>query len=314
MQRKILLLTSALFLSIGVFAQFAPKHSVDLSTRMKKASIAHSKNTSAKNLDNGNFEVWVTDSFESMNGTTIRFIRPDHWAPVNGFFISYFLDIPIPISAVLNGSNSAAKIEVADMGYGSDLATIVGVDSRPTALKGQFQFNGADSSYAVFEVYATKFDPAADSSAVIGYGGYNVFSNTNGTYENFSAELFYFDQTTVPDTIYVFSTYLEGEYGTWLKFDNLSLDYSTTGINKTKSEMLTVYPNPSNAEIKVRLKDNTQLDNAIVEILALDGSLILKLDNYTSNQAIDISTLTSGLYILSVRDSNGVYTQKINKI
>lgn len=314
MKRKILLLTSALFLSIGVFAQFAPKHSVDLSTRMKKASQAHSKNSSVKNLNNGNFEVWVTDSFESMSGSTIRFVRPDNWAPLNGFFISYFLDLPIPISAVLNGNNSAAKIEIADMGYGSDLATLVGVDGRPTSLKGQFQFNGADSSYAVFEVYATKYDPTADSSAVIGYGGYNVFMNTTGAYENFNAEIMYFDQTTIPDTVYVFSTYIEGEYGTWFKFDNLSLDYSSTGINSAKSDRLNVYPNPSSTEIKVQLKDNSKLENASVEILGLDGSLKLKLDNYISNQAIDISTLTSGLYILSVRDSNGVFTQKINKI
>ncbi len=315
MKKIVLLITSVVLLSSATIAQTVQlKNSVGLTTKMKKASKAFNTNTSSNNLVNGNFENWVVDSIESFSGKTIRFMRPDMWAPVNGLFIAYFLDLEIPISATLNGTNTAAKIEIADMGFGADLATVIPTTARPHNLQGEFQFNGAAEGVAYFEVLATKFNVAADSSEIIGAGFFKADENTNGTFDNFVARMDYVNGTDIPDSIYVFASYLEGELGTWFKFDNLELNYSPTGIQSNRSNELSVYPNPSHDQLKIKLANNTALENATVEIRAIDGSLKLKLTNYQSDQQIDISSLTSGLYILNVQDATGVMSKKINKI
>lgn len=241
-------------------------------------------------------------------------MRPDMWAPVNGLFIAYFLDLEIPVSATLNGTNTAVKIEIADMGFGADLATVIPTTARPHNLQGEFQFNGATAGIAYFEVIATKFNIAADSSEIIGTGFFKADENTNGTFDNFVARMDYINETDIPDSIYVFASYLEGDLGSWFKFDNLLLNYSPTGVQTNRSEELSVYPNPSHNQLKIKLANNAAIEDAIVEIRSIDGSLKLKLTNYQSNQVIDISSLSSGLYILNVQDATGVMSKKINKI
>lgn len=315
MKKIILLITSVVLLSGALVAQtIQPKNLVGLSTKMKKASTVLKSNSTSNNLVNGNFETWLVDSIESFSGKTIRFMRPDMWAPVNGLFIAYFLDLDIPVSATLNGTNTAAKIEIADMGFGADLATVIPTTARPHNLQGEFQFNGATAGIAYFEVIATKFNIAADSSEIIGAGFFKADENTNGTFDNFVARMDYINETDIPDSIYVFASYLEGDLGTWFKFDNLLLNYSPTGVQTNRSEELSVYPNPSHNQLKIKLANNAAIEDATVEIRSIDGSLKLKLTNYQSNQVIDISSLTSGLYILNVQDATGVMSKKISKI
>ena len=316
MKKILLLITIAFAYSSSLFAQeLKRENTLDLAARMKKTSAASKLNTSnINNLPNGTFETWVVDSIESFSGNTIRFVHPEMWAPINGIFIAYFLGLDLPISAVLNGNNSAAKIEIGDMDFGCDLGTVTATNSRPISLKGEYQFNGADQSSAYFEVIATKFNPQADSSEIVGSGYVEIIDNTSGSYVSFDAPLNYIDPTIVPDSIYVFATYLQGEFGTWFKFDNLSLDYTSTGIHSERANELQVYPNPSKDQIKISLNNNTKLENATVEIRSIDGSLKLKLTNYQSNESIDISALSNGLYILNVQDATGVVSKKINKI
>lgn len=316
MKKILLLITIAFAYSSSLFAQeLKRENTLDLAARMKKTSAASKVNTSnTNNLPNGAFETWVVDSIESFSGNTIRFVHPEMWAPINGIFIAYFLNLDLPISAVLNGSNSAAKIEIGDMDFGCDLGTVTATNSRPISLKGEYQFNGADQSSAYFEVIATKFNSQADSSEIVGSGYVEIIDNTSGSYVSFDAPLNYIDSTIVPDSIYVFATYLQGEFGTWFKFDNLSLDYTSTGIHSERANELQVYPNPAKDQIKLSLNNNTKLENATVEIRSIDGSLKLKLTNYQSNESIDISALSNGLYILNVQDAAGVVSKKINKI
>jgi hypothetical protein len=236
------------------------------------------------------------------------------WAPINGLFVAYFLDLNIPISAVLNGTNSAAKIEIADMGFGSDLATVVATQARPLTLSGEYKFDGADQSTAFFDVYATKFNPAVDSSKIVGSGFFKVDANTTGGYQNFMANIDYIDGTVIPDTVYIFVSYFEGELGTSLSFDNLSLGYTTTGVNIIKKNDLRVYPIPSKDQIKIQLNNQESIKDARVEVRSLDGRVLMQIDNYQSNQSIDITGLATGMYILNVQDVAGVISQKIQKI
>jgi Secretion system C-terminal sorting domain len=315
MKKIFLLIASVLFISANSFAQSIKVNQGLLSSsRIKQTRALTQKVNASNNLPNASFETWTVDSIESFSGNTIRFAHPEMWAPINGIFIAYFLDLDIPISAVLNGPNTAVKIEIADMGFGSDLGTVISTNARPKALNGQFEFNGASTSTAFFEIIATKYNAAADSSEVIGAGFFQADENTTGGFKNFQATIDYVNQTDIPDSIYVFASYLEGDLGTWFKFDNLNLDYTSTGLQSEKSSLLSVYPNPSKDQIQIGLTNNTELIDASVEIRGIDGSLKLKLTNYQSKEMIDISSLASGMYILTVQDASGVMSKKINKI
>lgn len=316
MKKICLLITGLLILSASVKSQSISANKLsDPKVRIKNAAQAFSHKSMHTGIENGTLETWSIDSFETVSGANMKFYHPDAWAPVNGFIYSFFLDIPVSISAVYDvaHANTSARIEIDTLNIGSDLATIFGVNQRVATLNGQYEFNGAPAS-AFFDIFASKYDPIGDTSVIVGVGTFETSSNTSGTFENFTANLQYMDETVVPDTFYVFASYLEGPLGTSLKFDNISVSYQTTGVSKELANKLTVYPNPSASVIYVNLSDGTKLENAEVSIFSMDGSLKIKHKKYSANDAIDMSSLPNGIYTLSVNDGRTIITQKISKI
>lgn len=72
---------------------------------------------------------------------------------------------------------------------------------------------------------------------------------------------------------------------------------STVGISELGDvSNILVYPNPSNNAIRVT---NTKNSNFDVTIYSLLGTVVLK-GNYSSDELIDISSLTTGLYFISI--------------
>lgn len=316
MKRTFLLITSVLTLSITASAQTKFARTVEADkVRINKASELFAGKNISTGLLNGNLENWVLDSIEASTGRTVRFTRPDGWAPLNGFLISYFFGTDIPITAVFDvGSMStSARIEIDTMNFGSDLATVFTATDKVSSLKGKYQFSGSPGS-AFFDIFATQYDPIGDSSVIVGMGRFEPTTKTNGSFEDFTASVSYLDPTVDPDTFYVFVSYLQGDSATWLRFDDLEIGFQLTGVEEIKANKLVVYPNPSQHKIKVSLKDGTTFDKGELSILGMDGSVKLIINNYESNQEIDLSGLSCGMYIIKLNDGNTVLTQKINKI
>ncbi len=91
------------------------------------------------------------------------------------------------------------------------------------------------------------------------------------------------------------------------------------GINNstlTKNQNIGVYPNPATDLISVNLK-GFENKNTEVKIFNMMGELVYESSNvyqtpiYTKH--INISNLTTGVYLLSVTDGNGKYSQRIIK-
>ncbi|WP_309642156.1 FG-GAP-like repeat-containing protein [Flavobacterium sp.] len=82
-------------------------------------------------------------------------------------------------------------------------------------------------------------------------------------------------------------------------------------VNQSKNDTFTVYPNPVNDVINVKLYNPSMvISNA--SIYDLNGKLILS-PNFI-NQTIDVKSLTTGTYLLILKDAQGnAYTQKILK-
>ncbi len=316
MKKILLLISGIILLNTSVNAQFTSSNKItDANLRIKKASQTLTHKNAGSGLQNGDLELWTLDSFETGSGTQMKFYHPEMWAPVNGLMFSYFFDIPISISAVYDviNANTSARIEIDTMNIGSDLATIFAANERITTLNGQYEFNGGPRS-AYFDIYASKYNVAGDSSEIVGVGMFEVSSNTNGSFQDFTAQMQYLDETVIPDTFYVFATYLEGAQGTYLKFDNISVSTQMTGVEGSKASKLSVYPNPSSENIYVNFSDGTKIENAELNVKSIDGALKLKLTKFNSQEPIDVSSLPNGIYILSVNDEKTIYTQKINKL
>ena len=100
-----------------------------------------------------------------------------------------------------------------------------------------------------------------------------------------------------------------GVYGSYelQTAQHVIIDY-TTGIVETSLPDINIYPNPSKDWIKI---DGIS-EVSDVQIFDITGKLVLQ-QEYQIDDRIDISSLTTGMYILNIRNSEGVSSKKIIK-
>ena len=86
-------------------------------------------------------------------------------------------------------------------------------------------------------------------------------------------------------------------------------DYEVIHVEEQEAELndITIYPNPTNGFIIVELDQNIDL----IEVHALEGNLIYQQKNPVANEQLDLRSLSSGLYIISVHSDNQVHTRRL---
>ncbi len=101
-----------------------------------------------------------------------------------------------------------------------------------------------------------------------------------------------------------------GTYGmntpAYFCMDDITL--SAVGVSEIRQSNISVFPNPANDFVIIEA-------DYISEILITDlsGKVVYQNNINSSKERINISTFESGIYILSVKDENSVYTQKLIK-
>ena len=88
---------------------------------------------------------------------------------------------------------------------------------------------------------------------------------------------------------------------------HIVIDY-TTGMVEETLPNINIYPNPSKDWVKI---DGIS-EVSDVQIFDITGKLVLQ-QEYQIDDRIDISSLTTGMYILNIRNSEGVSSKKIIK-
>jgi hypothetical protein len=78
---------------------------------------------------------------------------------------------------------------------------------------------------------------------------------------------------------------------------------ATTGINTISSSQFSIYPNPSNGLVSI----DSDLDIIAVNVIDMQGKTV----STGSNGTVDISNLTSGVYVISIQTAAGVYHHQI---
>ena len=84
------------------------------------------------------------------------------------------------------------------------------------------------------------------------------------------------------------------------------VDNGSTGVETLETELFSIYPNPANDKIQVKLKTT---ENQEVEILDIKGSLMFKGILTEMTSTIDVSKLSNGIYFITIDNT----TKKIIK-
>lgn len=309
--KKVFTITSLFLLTLcSVYAQSNQAiKSTSVNERIKNAKSTLSKSADTY-VKNSNFSQWENDSIITASNNTIHYQRPSAWAPVSGFLISFFMDTPIPLSMYIDSNNdTAALIHIDTNQMGTDMATVISTNQKPYSFSANYKFNGSPSAASI-EVYATKYDPTIDSSILVGIGVASISENTTGEFQSISSDIYYLDESIVPDSILIFATYLDGAVGSLFIVDDIQLSYTLTGIEYDKHKKINVYPNPAKNFIALNSENNSN-EQMKLEIYSPEGKLLKKIESYMPNQSIDISDLISGMYMLRIHTKAEVISKKI---
>lgn len=310
MKKIFTILSLSMILMSSAYAQkISSMKNISSSIKVNNAKSILKKSTSSYVM-NSDFSLWENDSLLSSTDSIIHFIRPTEWAPVTGYLVSFFMNTPIPLTMSVDANNDTAAVITIDTNQvGTDIATIVTTQAKAVSFSANYKFNGSPSTAAI-EVYATKYDTELDSTIIVGVGMASVSENTGNTFQTISAQMYYLDEFTVPDTFIVFASYFEGAIGSEFMVDDIQLSYTTTGINNELSNKVNAYPNPASDYIKLNFDDLNDA-TAKLEIYSIDGRVLKSIENMESNQIIDISDLNAGMYMFKLHTLEGIVNKKI---
>ena len=74
-----------------------------------------------------------------------------------------------------------------------------------------------------------------------------------------------------------------------------------TNINEVIESSTQIFPNPANNKLNIV---SYGVNMTQIDIYSLDGKLIFRKDSNSNSDKIDVSSLQSGIYILSINSNN----------
>ncbi len=95
---------------------------------------------------------------------------------------------------------------------------------------------------------------------------------------------------------------------TWTHTNVLTTYHSAINQNEHSANMVSVFPNPVNNELSVRINSD-----GMCEIKSLTGKTIRQYPLNKGNEHLDVSMLKKGFYILEIRTDNSISSHKFIK-
>jgi hypothetical protein len=125
-----------------------------------------------------------------------------------------------------------------------------------------------------------------------------IFSNSNGGFYFSMADL---NNDQKPELI------AGNPQGGVILYRNTSLN---VGLENTYKPLdISIYPNPASDNIFIRTNDSEKFSK--VQLLDLNGKVVVEINEENSFQKIDTKNLPSGMYIIRVLGSQSVHTSKV---
>ena len=263
----------------------------------------------AQNIPNAGFESWTAG---------FGYDDPNSWGTLNAASI---LGLPISVtkSTERHGGSFSARVETMSTIDSTGALTpspgfmfigsvnifqgtgVMGTSftARPDSLVGWVKCNSVNGDTSGVVLQLSKWDATSLTQEMIGFGLYITTSSSSSFYR-FSVPIEYVSENT-PDTmsVFVLSSLGNGQIGSAIWVDDLSLIYNTSSIGELNGTSFEVFPNPVNDELSISSKiiDKMEVYSAtgiLIDHIILDSGLI-----YT----YDTKKLANGLYL--VKNSKG---------
>ncbi len=153
-------------------------------------------------------------------------------------------------------------------------------------------------------VTTTNYSPFrfSDSNSIIGYD-WKKYNASLNKYD-ITSNLVYFVTTKEATWKLVFTGYKGGANGTFY----FSKEAMSASLQSTKLTSCSIYPNPSQSSLSIKLPSNNQLIKYSIQ--SISGQTLAEGKDSTLN----ISGLTAGIYYLTLNTTKGIQTLKFSKI
>ncbi|HZG01292.1 MAG TPA: PCMD domain-containing protein [Chitinophagales bacterium] len=278
-------------------------------------------------VPNGGFEIWQTP-------TGASYMEPQSWTTSNG----PLSDLPVPApanvtqetttvaegtsavklttSSILGGAAQASgAISSGNITYDPINTTLTfdggfAFTDRPGSLTGMLKYTPVGGDTAHIWIVLTRWNAGMRDTIAMGSV---LHAAATATYVPFGVVLNYMS-TEEPDTALIVAlsskriVILGGAPGSTLWLDDLALEFgaSVEGINNVKS--INAYPNPANDRLVIEAAADEYTEARVFD---MTGRLVNTLP--IENNGVNVSTLTSGNYVLEVTGRNGVARTAFSK-
>ncbi len=182
----------------------------------------------------------------------------------------------------------------------------VPVIEKPSVLSGYYKYSTSGEDSCVMSIFVTKYDHIENKRDTLGIG---VFTSSNQSeWTLFEAPVNYTSEAD-PDSLNIVILSSDTSIfdpGSTLLVDNLYID-GTVGISHLYSnDNVKIYPNPAKNLLNIEIPSN----KAKVSIYNSIGKMV-KTFNISKQKEVDISSLKSGIYFISITIDERRISKKI---
>jgi hypothetical protein len=259
-------------------------------------------------IPNGDFENWTAATDTCIFMTPVNYDYPDDFPPLVSVLLSYFTCLDVGVSETnmsQNGTSAAALWTNNTTSNMADILTPVPFlcNTKPATLDGYVQVN-LGAAQDTFRVIVVLHE--AGDSVESGYGYYarSLGSPTSG-YATLSVPITY-DSGKNPDSASIIimidadSAAHANSNQTEVLVDNLSFAGAPSSIPAFQSKTrVDVYPNPATDRLYVNVDGKN-----IIAVTDVTGRIV-HIQEVNQSATFDISSLASGVYLLTARRADG---------
>lgn len=217
-------------------------------------------------------------------------------------------------AAVLKGITDAqvlALIDASEPVAGACLqevnGAVSGIESATFSVDYNYTPVGGDSAIIIFQIYDTLATGLNDDLLL--YDGTLIITTaTNGWQSTGQVTLEATGATGTPNQLYfggIAAGFATFNTASVLMLDNWEINGLTVGVKEVEMVSANVFPNPAKDVVNISMESGVF---ASVDVLTLDGKVVIS----TTDSKVDVSELTSGMYIFQIKATNGATsTQKV---
>ena len=259
----------------------------------------------AQNVPNAGFETWTAG---------FGYDDPNSWGTYNVLnIISY--PISVTKSTERHGGAFSAKVEtmstidnstgqetpfpgimfIGSVNFPQSFVRATPFTAKPDSLVGWVKCTSINGNNSGIILQLTKWDATSMSQDTIGFSGY-ITTSSSSSFNRFSVPVEYLSEST-PDSlsVIVISSLGNGQIGSAIWVDDLSLIYNTSSsVGELNGPSFGVIPNPVNDELSISAKiaDRMEIYSAtgiLIDRIVIDSGLVATYDTIE---------LANGLYLI----------------